>query len=400
MPNHAFLLVFMPTQLLRWLTSLITSSPIHVLQVVPSLSRSAGVSQFVHNMSLGIDEHRVVFDYLHHATLNGKPLRDCTYDQELIAHGSRVYTVSFASAGLGQFIKEVEEFFVKHGREYDIVHCHMPNSAFCVLREAKRAGIEHRVLHSHLNSSSDNVLHRVRNAPLIAWGKRYATDGVACSDEAGRYLFGNKPFAVMKNGIVLSNYAYDDSSNASLRAELCIGNSDPVIGSVGRFVKQKNFEFGVKVFAELKRSIPNVKWVILGAGDGMDRVRAIAKELGVNESVVMPGVRVDVARFYSLFDVFFMPSLYEGLPVSAVEAQASGLRCVFSTGVPEESDITGVSRFVGLNEPYAVWASALADAMSVGRDSGAAEKLTSAGYSAAANAKKLMEFYEGLVAQR
>lgn len=400
MPNHAFLLVMMPTQLLRWLTSLITSSPIHVLQVVPSLSRSAGVSQFVHNMSLGIDEHRVVFDYLHHATLNGKPLRDCTYDQELIAHGSRVYTVSYASAGLGQFIKEVEEFFVKYGREYDIVHCHMPNSAFCVLKEAKHAGIEHRVLHSHLNSSSDNALHRVRNAPLIAWGKRYATDGVACSDEAGRYLFGSKPFTVMKNGIVLSNYAYDDRSNASLRAELRIGNSDPVIGSVGRFVKQKNFEFGVKVFAELKRSIPNAKWVILGSGDGMDRVKAIAEEFGVDDSIIMPGVRVDVARFYSLFDVFFMPSLYEGLPVSAVEAQASGLRCVFSTGVPEESDITGESRFVGLNEPYAEWASALADAMLVGRDSGAAEKLASAGYSAEANAEKLMRYYEGLLGER
>lgn len=400
MPNHAFLLVMMPTQLLRWLTSLITSSPIHVLQVVPSLSRSAGVSQFVHNMSLGIDEHRVVFDYLHHATLNGKPLRDCTYDQELIAHGSRVYTVSYASAGLGQFIKEVEEFFVKYGREYDIVHCHMPNSAFCVLKEAKHAGIEHRVLHSHLNSSSDNALHRVRNAPLIAWGKRYATDGVACSDEAGRYLFGSKPFTVMKNGIVLSNYAYDDRSNASLRAELRIGNSDPVIGSVGRFVKQKNFEFGVKVFAELKRSIPNAKWVILGSGDGMDRVKAIAEEFGVDDSIIMPGVRVDVARFYSLFDAFFMPSLYEGLPVSAVEAQASGLRCVFSTGVPEESDITGESRFVGLNEPYAEWASALADAMLVGRDSGAAEKLASAGYSAEANAEKLMRYYEGLLGER
>ena len=400
MPNHAFLLVMMPTQLLRWLTSLITSSPIHVLQVVPSLSRSAGVSQFVHNMSLGIDEHRVVFDYLHHATLNGKPLRDCTYDQELIAHGSRVYTVSYASAGLGQFIKEVEEFFVKYGREYDIVHCHMPNSAFCVLKEAKHAGIEHRVLHSHLNSSSDNALHRVRNAPLIAWGKRYATDGVACSDEAGRYLFGSKPFTVMKNGIVLSNYAYDDRSNASLRAELRIGNSDPVIGSVGRFVKQKNFEFGVKVFAELKRSIPNAKWVILGSGDGMDRVKTIAEEFGVDDSIIMPGVRVDVARFYSLFDAFFMPSLYEGLPVSAVEAQASGLRCVFSTGVPEESDITGESRFVGLNEPYAEWASALADAMLVGRDSGAAEKLASAGYSAEANAEKLMKYYEGLLGER
>lgn len=397
MPNHAFLLVFMPTQLLRWLTSLITSSPIHVLQVVPSLSRSAGVSQFVHNMSLGIDEHRVVFDYLHHATLNGKPLRDCTYDQELIAHGSRVYTVSYASAGLGRFIKEVEEFFVKHGREYDIVHCHMPNSAFCVLREAKRAGIEHRVLHSHLNSSSDNVLHRVRNAPLIAWGKRYATDGVACSDEAGKYLFGNKPFTVMKNGIVLSNFAYDDRSNASLRAEFCIGNSDPVIGSVGRFVKQKNFEFGVRVFAELKRCLPSAKWVILGTGDGTGRVRALADELGVGDSIIMPGVRVDVARFYSLFDAFFMPSLYEGLPVSAVEAQASGLRCVFSTGVPEESDITGSGRFLGLDRPSAEWVSALVDTLAQGRDDRAANKLALAGYSAETNAENLMEFYEGLL---
>lgn len=400
MPNHAFLLVLMLMQSLRWLTSLITSSPIHVLQVVPSLSRSAGVSQFVHNMSLGIDEHRVVFDYLHHATLNGKPLRDCTYDQELIAHGSRVYTVSYASAGLGQFIKEVEEFFDKHGHEYDIVHCHMPNSAFCVLREAKRAGIEHRVLHSHLNSSSDNALHRVRNAPLIAWGKRYATDGVACSEEAGRYLFGSKPFTVMNNGIVISNYAYDDSSNASLRAELCIGNDDPVIGSVGRFVKQKNFEFGVKVFAELRRSIPNAKWVVLGSGEEMDRVEELAEELGVCDSIIMPGVRVDVARFYSLFDVFFMPSLYEGLPVSAVEAQASGLRCVFSTGVPAESDITGENRFVELGKPLAEWASVLVAALARGRDGGAGDKLASAGYSAEANAEKLMEFYEGLLCRR
>ena len=377
-----------------------TSFPIRVLQVVPSLSRSAGVSQFVHNMAVNIDEHRVVFDYLHHATLNGKPLRDCTYDQELIRHGSHVYTVSYASAGLGQFIREVGDFFDEHGHEYDIVHCHMPNSAFCVLRDAKQVGIRHRVLHSHLNSSSDNAFHRVRNAPLIALGKKYVTDGMACSEDAGRYLFGSNSFTLMRNGIAISDYEYNDSANASLRIEFGIGNNDPVIGSVGRFVKQKNFEFGVKVFAELKRSIPNVKWVILGCGDGMDRVRTIAEELGVSESVIMPGVRVDVACFYSLFDVFFMPSLYEGLPVSAVEAQASGLRCVFSTGVPEESDITGESRFVGLNEPYVEWASALADAMSFGRDCGAAQKLISAGYSAEANAKKLMEFYEGLLGER
>ena len=137
--------------------------------------------------------------------------------------------------------------------------------------------------------------------------------------------------------------------------------------------------------------------MILGTGDGKDRVRAIASELGVGDSIIMPGVRVDVARFYSLFDVFFMPSLYEGLPVSAVEAQASGLRCVFSTGVPAESNITGSGRFVGLDRPSFEWTSALADSLSRGRDHGAANKLALSGYSAEANAEKLMEFYEGLL---
>ena len=273
----------------------------------------------------------------------------------------------------------------------------MPNSAFCVLRDAKRAGVEHRVLHSHLNSSSDNALHRVRNAPLLMWGKRYATDGMACSEEAGKYLFGHKPFTVINNGVPINQFAYDADADVSLRDEFGIGHDDPVVGSVGRFVKQKNFEFGVRIFAELKRCLPSAKWVIMGAGDGVDRVRAIASELGVGDSIIMPGVRVDVARFYSLFDVFFMPSLYEGLPVSAVEAQASGLRCVFSTGVPAESDITGEGRFIGLDRPSAEWASALVDSLSRGRDYGAADKLAMSGYSAETNAEKLMEFYEGLL---
>lgn len=370
---------------------------IKVLEVVPSLNRNAGVSRFIYNMTLFSDESRVHYDILHHAQNDGVPHHKKRYDEELEARGNRVYKVDHAGHDLHRFMQEVSEFFDKHGSEYDIVHCHMPNSAFCVLREAKRVGIKHRVLHSHLNSSSDNALHRVRNAPLLIWGKRYATDGMACSEEAGRYLFGHKPFTVINNGIPINQFVYDVESDASLRDEFGIGRDDTVVGSVGRFVKQKNFEFGVRVFAEMKRCLPSAKWVILGAGDGMDRVKVLAEELGVGDSVIMPGVRVDVARFYSLFDAFFMPSLYEGLPVSAVEAQASGLRCVFSTGVPEESDITGSGRFVGLDKPSAEWVSALVDTLAQGRDDRAANKLALAGYSAETNAEKLMEFYEGLV---
>ncbi len=356
------------------------------------------MASFVYNMSNYVDTERVAFDYLHHAVIDGRPIRDSVYDQEMIEHGSSVYTVNYASAGLRRFAREVHEFFAEHGGDYDVVHCHMPNSAFCVLKEAKAAGIEHRVLHSHLNSSSDKFLHRVRNAPLIAMGKRYVTDRAACSKEAGDYLFGSEPFTVMNNGIPLKQFAYSAESDRELRAELGIPEGAPVVGCVGRFVKQKNFEFATRAFAELRKSVPEARMVILGyaLGDGVDRVRAIAEQEGVADGLLLPGVRSDVERFYSMFDVFFMPSLYEGLPVSAVEAQASGLPCVFSTGVPAESDIVGEGRFLSLDAPLSEWAGALRQAIEGGRIGEPEARLAAAGYSAEANAERLMEFYEGL----
>lgn len=378
------------------------SDQIKVLQVVPSLSRGAGVSRFAYNMTIFSDESRVHYDFLHHAQNDGVPHCEKRFDEELEGLGHRIYKVDFAGHDLRRFMREVHEVFIEHGREYDVVHCHMPNSAFCVLKQAKAAGIEHRVLHSHLNSSSDKLLHRVRNAPLISLGKRYCTDGAACSKEAGDYLFGRKPFTVMNNGIPLADFAYSAETDKDLREELGIPVGIPVIGCVGRFVKQKNFEFGTRVFAELRRSVPEARMVILGyaLGDGVDRVRALAKELGVADGLILPGARSDVERFYSMFDVFFMPSLYEGLPFSAVEAQASGLPCVFSTGVPAESDIVGEGKFLPLDAPLTEWAEALRQAFEGGRIADPGARLAAAGYSAEANAEKLMGFYEGLCSRR
>lgn len=374
-----------------------SKKPIRVLHVVPSLSCAAGIARFVYNMANNIDEKRVRFDYLHHAAINGRPIRDNTYDQELIDRGSNVYTVNYASAGFGRFVREVKEFFEQHGGEYDVVHCHMSNAAFCVLKEAKKAGIHHRVLHSHLNSSSDKLSHRVRNAPLLAFGKKYVTDRMACSKEAGDYLFGDKPYVVMNNGIPLDQFAYDKSADTALREEFNIPVDAPVVGCVGRFVKQKNFCFAVRVFAAFGQIMPEARLVILGDGDEMEQVLSTAVYEGVSEKVVTPGIREDVARYYSLFDVFFMPSLYEGLPVSAIEAQASGLPCVFSTGVPAESDIAGIGRFVSLDSPIREWSSALQGAIKDGRLLSLDRKLEKAGYSIEANAEALMGFYEKLM---
>jgi glycosyltransferase involved in cell wall biosynthesis len=202
---------------------------------------------------------------------------------------------------------------------------------------------------------------------------------------------------VIRNGIPIEQFAYDTGINSGLRAEYGIPTDAPVIGCVGRMVKQKNYPFAVKVFAQFLRKRPDAKLVFIG--DGTDRAeleQAIHNE-GVTSSVLLLGVREDINRLYSMLDVFFMPSLYEGLPVSCVEAQASGLPCVYSTDVPHESDITQTGLFVDRTADISQWVTALEQAMNGGRLTSNPEVLSARGYSASANAEQLMRYYEQLM---
>ncbi|WP_347056323.1 glycosyltransferase [Bifidobacterium pseudocatenulatum] len=355
------------------------------------------MARFAYNMALYHDEQRVHYDFLHHAIINGKMMHEKTYDADLTQRGSKVYTVNYAGAGFTRFVKEIGAFFAQHGAEYDIVHCQMPNSAFCVLRDAKHAGVKHRILHSHLNNSSDQFLHRLRNAPLNAIGKMYATDRLACSEDAGKFLFGNKPFTVIRNGIPIEQFTYNPETRNNLRIEFGIAADAPVIGCVGRMVKQKNYPFAVKVFAHFLRKRPDVKMVFIGDGTDRAELEQAIHDEGVTSSVLLLGVREDINRLYSMLDVFFMPSLYEGLPVSCVEAQASGLPCVYSTDVPHESDITQTGLFVDRTADISQWVTALEQAMNGGRLTSNPEVLSARGYSASANAEQLMRYYEQLM---
>lgn len=372
------------------------NKPIRVLQVVPSLNRSAGVARVVYNWHQFHDEKRVHFDYLHHSSRNGVLLHDSRYDEELRADGSQVFTVHYAADNFGQFASEMKHTIEKIGGDYDIMHCHMPNSAFIALREAKKAGIQNRIVHSHLNSSSDNLFHRVRNYPLNALGEMYATDRIACSREAGRYLFGSKPFTIINNGIALKDFVYNKTRRNDLREQLGLDASAAVIGCVGRFARQKNFPFAIRAFAQLHRVNPATKMVILG--DGVDRreVEDVIRSENVENAVRLLGVREDMNELYSVMDVFFMPSLYEGLPVSAVEAQASGLPCVYSTGVPKETDITDTGTFLPLDADMSQWVESLGKAIETGRHMENLAMLKAQGYSAEANAELLMRHYEAM----
>lgn len=370
---------------------------INVLQIVPSLASDSGVTRFVLNMNRYIDRDRFHFDFFHHSSESGRLIFPNSLDDELKAEGSSAYVVSHGKTSPFEFAREATDVLGRVASKYDIAHCHVPNNAFVTLRACQHSGVGVRIIHSHLNASSDNAIHRLRNAPLIALGKRFANAYSACSDEAGRYLFGDSPFELINNGICLDDYAYSVNDREALRAELGISENAPVIGCVGRFVKQKNYLFAIDVFAAYVKDVPEARLVILGGGEERRTVEDKITSLGLSGKVFLPGIRSDVARFYSVFDVFFMPSLYEGLPISAVEAQAAGLPCVFSSNVPIESDIVGNASFIDCGSSLEEWISGLSRAIRDGREMYARNRLAKAGYSVEANAEKLMEYYEELL---
>lgn len=375
-------------------------APIRVLHFLPALWRGTGIARFVYNMALFADEKRVHFDFAHAAVIDGVPI-PCggTFDEELRSYGSQIYTVNHPGDSVVKFAHDVAVLMAEHGDEYDIVHCHMPNGAFCILREAKKAGVPVRILHSHLNTSSDVLLHRIRNAPLIAIGKRCANANFACSDDAGRYLFGSDSFEVVRNGIPVGQYAFSESTRMRLREEFKLEDDAPIVGCVGRLEVQKNYPFALKVFKEFLKTKPGAKLVVLGEGAEKDSIARTIRELHLEQRVMLLGHRDDVNKLYSLFDVLFMPSLCEGLPVAAVEAQASGLPCVFSDGVPRETDIIGEASFLPIGSDFSEWVGALVDACGRSRFPGAVERVENSGYSARTNAAILMGYYESLMAQ-
>ena len=289
--------------------------PIRTLQVLPSLSMESGIARFIDAYRKHIDSDKVHMDFMVHRLW---PHDLCG---EMESSGCAVHKVPDLKArNIGLLRRELADFYARNKGSYDIVHCHIPNAAFLHLKAAAEGGVRVRVLHSHLAGSSDRPLKRLRNAPLVALGKRSATHAVACSQAAGRYLFGSEPFEIMRNGVDLETFAFDDQARTRIRRELGLTGNVPVVGCVGRLSKQKNFALALDAVAALHDQDQDVRLVIAGDGPLRPSLEARAARLGVAEISRFLGVRDDVAALYSAFDVLVAPSIVEGFPVVAVEA--------------------------------------------------------------------------------
>lgn len=320
---------------------------IRVLHVVTYMGRG-GLETMLMNYYRHIDRSKIQFDFLVHRDF------EADYDAEIRKLGGKIYHVSRLIPWSITYRKELLAVFRNHP-EYKIVHVHQDCLSSVALQCAKACGVPVRIAHSH-NSNQDKNLkyfikrHYMKKIPL------YATELYACSKAAGNWMFGGKEFRVLPNAIETKDYQYSENVDRKVRQEFGLGDHI-VIGHVGRFYPQKNHDFLIRIFYECCRLNSDVRLMLVGDGEDKNRIQEKVRDMGLQEKVIFTGIRSDVNELLQSMQVFVFPSLYEGLPVTMIEAQAAGLPCIISDQVSEECEVTcGLVKRKSLQESPEEWA--------------------------------------------
>lgn len=302
--------------------------PIRVLQIVTSMNMG-GIENFIMNHYRNIDRNMVQFDFLKHRDT------DDLFDNEIRELGGNIYSVP-AINPLHQksYDNTLKLFFNEHN--YKIVHSHINTFSAYPLKVAKECGIPVRIAHSHAvtNKIDLKTPFRIYTKSVI---NKYATDAYACSVAAGKWLFGDRQFTLFPNAIDVEKFLPNNEVRASVRKELDL-EGKYVICMVANFSSIKNHSFIINVFGDLLKQRPNARLMLIGNAEGNEYHNAVnkVKELGISDNVLFLGLRNDTNRLLQAADVFVLPSISEGFPISTLEAECSGLPCILSTGVPRD----------------------------------------------------------------
>ncbi len=296
---------------------------------------------------------------------------------------------------ISKYIRELKKIFKKN--QYEIVHSNINALSVFPLYAAKKAGVPIRIAHSHSTSNKKEWKKNIVKNLLKPLSKKYATHYFACTEHAGRWLFGNKKYNngevfIVNNGVDLNDYIYSEKLREEKRLELGYEETDIVIGHIGRFVKQKNHEFIIDLFNELHKDNENYKLLLLGQGPLKNEIQEKVNKLGIENSVIFLGQKSDANEYYQAMDLFLFPSLYEGLGMVFVEAQTSGLPSIASTEVPKIAEVSDKAIFIGLNKSIDVWKKQI-EKIKIGDRKVDLERIKKSGYDIKTEAKKLENKY-------
>ena len=324
-----------------------------VLQVLGGLGRG-GIETFIMNVYRSIDRSQIQFDFLLR-TKGGD------YEAEARSLGAEIFIMGERNTGVIRYYHSLDVFFKERARFYDAIHVHASSlSNIEVLYFAKKHGIQTRILHSHSSSISGSKLHFITHLCFKPFVKYLATFYIGCSKKAIDWMFSGtgvyNKVVLLPNGIDVEEYRLNLQTRAFIRAELGLNDDNIIIGHVGRFVWIKNHKFIIDVFKHIITLNDKARLVLVGDGPLFQEIQSYISKSNLEGKVILLGQRRDISAVLQAFDVFLMPSFYEGLPVSLVEAQSSGLLIIGSDTISPDADLTGCIRFIPLSRNSQFWA--------------------------------------------
>lgn len=328
-------------------------SPIRILHIVTTMDYG-GVETLLMSIYRKIDREKVQFDFLCHNRIKSK------FSEEIYSLGGKMFMVHGPRhGGVINYTKELRNFFLRHP-EYRIIHAHMSYDSALSLYEARKAYIPIRIVHSHTAGVKTNLLHNVYVAFSKSICRKELTHAFACSEDAGKDLYGKRIFfRIITNGINVDDFSYDESKRNRCRKELDIKEDTILVGHVGRFDSSKNHEFLIHVFKALHQEQRNSKLLLVGDGEKKSEIQDLVNSKGLKDFVIFAGQHRNLTPYYCAMDAFVFPSIFEGLGIVTVEAQATGLPVVASFKVPKEAKITDKMVFLSLNQSYETWANTI-----------------------------------------
>ena len=360
---------------------------IRILQVVNIMDR-AGLETMLMNYYRSIDRSQIQFDFLTHRETPG------AYEKEIMTLGGKVYRAPrLYPQNYPAYFTYMSKFFREH-REYKIIHSHIDTMSAFPLYAAKRAGIPWRIGHSHSSKLDWDAKFPIKYVAKLLMPYE-ANVYCACSEKAAKFMYPGRQVKIIHNAIDMSCFQYNQETRRSVRKKLGL-EGKLVIGHVGRFYYVKNQSFLLDIIKEIKIKNPNVRLLLIGKGEDEFMLREKTKKLQIQENVIFLIDRSDVCELYQAMDIFVMPSIFEGLPVVGIEAQANGLPCLFSDSISKEVLLTKQAKMMSITQPSAVWADKI---LTLKRNAqmDCQKKQSEKGYDVSKKKKKLMKWYIELI---
>lgn len=362
---------------------------IRILHSVSNMDR-AGIETMLMNYYRHMDRDKIQFDFLCNKEKPG------AYDKEILQMGGKIFhTPGLNPIKYFKYLKYMKEVFKKNG-EYRIVEAHNGALGVYALHAAKVNNVPVRIFHAHGASITKDwkwPIKLVCKAMLPANMNYHFSCGIA----AARCYFGDKvvrqkDYELIPNAIDVKEFVFNEDIRKNLRSQYNLDGKN-VLGHVGRFMKQKNHTFLIDVFERVAQKDKDAVLVLLGDGELMDEIRKKVNDKKLDDRVVFVGNVANANEWYNAFDVFVLPSIWEGLPVVGVEAQANDLPCIFSDCITREIELLEKTKFISLDTDVTVWADEIIDKFKYTNRKNNMSLITDKNYNIEIEAKKLQERY-------